>query len=38
MEYEYRKLVETFHVVSESNTAIYFSWCLIQALATYNYL
>jgi len=30
---EYHKLVETFHVVSECNTAIYFSWCLIQALA-----
>jgi len=23
--------VETFHVVSECNTAVYFSWCLIQA-------
>ncbi len=30
--YYYHKLVETFHVVSECNTAIYFSWCLIQAL------
>jgi len=29
----YRKLVETFHIVSECITAIYFSWCLIQALA-----
>jgi hypothetical protein len=28
----YGKLVETFHVVSECNTAIYFSWCLIEAL------
>jgi len=25
--------VETFHVVSECNTLIYFFWCLIQALA-----
>jgi len=25
--------VETFHVVSECSTAVYFSWCLIQALA-----
>ena len=25
--------METFHVVSECNTAVYFSWCLIQALA-----
>jgi hypothetical protein len=29
----YRKLVETFHIVSEYKTAIYFSWSLIQALA-----
>ncbi len=29
----YRKLVETFHVVSECNTAIYFSWCLVQVFA-----
>jgi len=29
----YCKLVETFHIVCECNTAIYFSWCLIQALA-----
>jgi hypothetical protein len=29
----YHKVVETFHVVSECNTAIYFSWCLIQVLA-----
>jgi hypothetical protein len=27
------KLVETFHIVSECKTAIYFSWCLINALA-----
>ncbi len=30
---QYRKLVETSHFVSKCNTAIYFSWCLIQALA-----
>ncbi len=30
---QYHKLVETFHVVSECNTAFYFSWCLIQAHA-----
>ncbi len=30
--YTYCKLVETFHVVSECKTAIYFSWSLIQAL------
>jgi hypothetical protein len=29
----YCKLVETFHVVSEFNTDVYFSWCLTQALA-----
>jgi len=29
----YRKLVDTFHVASECNTAVYFSWCLIQAFA-----
>jgi len=29
----YRKLVETFHGVSECNTAVCFSWCLVQALA-----
>ncbi len=29
----YCKLVETFHVVSECNTAVYFSWCSVQALA-----
>ncbi len=27
------KVVETFHVVSECKTVIYFSWCWIQALA-----
>ncbi len=32
MQY-YRKLVEIFHIVSECNTTIYFSWCLIQAIA-----
>jgi len=25
--------VEIFHVVSECNAAVYFSWCLIQTLA-----
>jgi len=30
---KYHKLVETFHIVSECNTAVYFSWLLIQALA-----
>ncbi len=29
----YRNLVETFHVASECNTAVYFSWSLIQAFA-----
>jgi len=29
----YRNLVETFHIVSECNTAVYFSWCLVQELA-----
>jgi len=29
----YHKLVETFHIVSKCNTAIYFSWSLTQALA-----
>jgi len=29
----YRNLVETFHVVSECKTAVYFRWCLVQALA-----
>ncbi len=29
----YHKLVDTFHIVCECNTAVYFSWCLIQALA-----
>jgi hypothetical protein len=33
LELWYCKLVETFHVGGECNTAIYFSWCLIQALA-----
>jgi hypothetical protein len=31
--YFYRKLVETFHIVSKCNTAVYFSWCLAQVLA-----
>jgi len=29
----YRKLVETFHFVSECKTAVYFSRCLVQAFA-----
>jgi len=33
MECGYHKLVETFHVVSECKTAIYFSWSAIHALA-----
>jgi len=31
--WHYSKLVETFHVASECNTAVYFSWSLIQAFA-----
>jgi len=33
LELWYRKLVETFHFGNECNTAVYFSWCLIQVLA-----
>jgi len=29
----YHKLVETFHVVCECKTAVYFSWCWIHTLA-----